>query len=205
MKDAGVSLLVGRRGTGKTTRLRKLIKGERRLIVFSPIPEWPDLDLVRNLKDLAYLVRRDRAFRIQYMPPDDQEAHALDALCRSVLFPLQQPYFEGVRRAQKLCLVVDELNLAFGSRRESAAPAFRRAVLQGRHYGLELIGATQRPALVSPDFRDNCEALYIGALSDATSLGAIGQLVGREHLDQVRQLKGYECLCWSEGTLKSVK
>ena len=86
--------------------------------------------------------------------------------------------------------MVEEINLGFPA---SKLPAqyfgMGHATLQGCHRGLEIKGISQRPALVSADFRGNVAETYIFPLSVGHDLTAITEVYGREHLDAIRALR----------------
>ena len=97
-----------------------------------------------------------RAFRVAYVPPSGKEAAALSALCR-LLMAAQQPFKDGKRGAQMLTLVAEEMNLSFPvSGGVEKCPGFAEICSRGRHYGIEVIGVSQRIAEVHTRFRNNC-------------------------------------------------
>lgn len=164
MKDARCIFVTGRRGSGKTTRVQELIEGCRRLVAFDPLGQygrefrWPMAADIRELH--GFLVQHWRGdFRIAYTPRSDfrRALHQLSAY----LLRAMEPYERG-RDRRKVTLIVEEMNLSVPVTPLPADMAgFLPLVLQGRHYGIEIIGVSQRPALVSADFRSACAETYV--------------------------------------------
>lgn len=158
--DARCVFVTGRRGSGKTTYIQHAIEAAPRAICFDPVGQyarefrWP---LARDLQQLNALVgerwRWRAPWRIAYTPDGAAspviELHKLSVYLWHVMLP-----YERGRDRRKLALIVEEMNLSLPV---YALPedrrGFQRLILQGRHRGLELFGVTQRPALVSADFR----------------------------------------------------
>jgi hypothetical protein len=155
--DARCIFVAGRRGSGKTTFTRAAVEASPRVVAFDPIGQygrefgWPMADTLAGLHDLLTRCWRAMPWHVAFTPPGDypRELHRLSIY----LWHAQLPY-ERRRDRKKLVLVVEEMNLSVPVH---ALPAdqrgFMRLVLQGRHRGVEIIGVTQRPALVSADFR----------------------------------------------------
>lgn len=100
----------------------------------------------------------------------------------------------------QITLVIEEMNPGYPAQ---ALPAhfhgMARVCNQGRHYGVNVIGVTQRPALVSATFRGNISEAYIFPLSWGEDKNAILQMLGREHADGLTRLQDYRCLHWRNG------
>jgi hypothetical protein len=184
VKDAKLTFVTGRRGSGKSTLTKRLIHGRPRVVVFDPRDEYASEARMHRVHSFRGLVDEMSAgwpaFTVAYVPPAGREAEALHGVC-SILWAVQAPYEVG-RDRQKLTLVVEEMDLSFPSR---ALPAelngMMRTVNQGRHAGIEVMGVSQRPALVSATFRGNCAATYVFPLSFADDRTEILRLIGREH------------------------
>ena len=67
-----------------------------------------------------------------------------------------------------------------------------RATLQGCHRGLEIIWISQRPVLVSADFRGKVAETYVFTLSVGHDLAAITEVYGREHHGPIRALQNHQ-------------
>jgi hypothetical protein len=170
VKDARCILVTGRRGSGKTTLVQTLIEGCPALIAFDPIGQYAREFGWARAATLDELHRKlsgiwGQGFKIAFSPAGDfaRELHRL-----SVYLWAAQVLYETGRTRRKLSLVVEEMNLSFPvTRLPDGCQGFLRLVLQGRHRGIEIIGVTQRPALVSADFRGNVAETYVFALGYA--------------------------------------
>lgn len=202
IKNAELSLVVGRRGSGKSTKVKSMIAHKSRVIVFDPQDEYSEAGFTHGKTgDLlrAYLAERwDGEFRAAYVPPANRETMALDVLAKFIL-QIQEPY-RADQDDRQITLVIEEMNLGYPVQ---ALPAhldgMARICNQGRHYGVNVIGVTQRPALVSTTFRGNISEAFIFPLSWGEDKGAMLQMLGREHADQLNQLLDYHCLHWRNG------
>lgn len=201
-KNAELSLVVGRRGSGKSTKVKSMIGENSRVIVFDPQDEYREAGFGSgNTAELikTHLARSwEDGFRAAYVPPANRETMALDVLAKFIL-QIQEPYRAGQDERQ-ITLVVEEMNLGYPVQ---ALPAhfdgMARICNQGRHYGVNVIGVTQRPALVSTTFRGNISEAFIFPLSWGDDKNAVLQMLGREHADQLTQLADYRCLHWRNG------
>lgn len=191
VKDAECVAVFGRRGSGKSTLVkRQFVKGARRLIVFDPMGEYArEVRGVRGFTSLRALgchvaSRWSMGFKVAYTPGSDEigALHRLSAF----LWEACEGY-EGGRDRTKTTLIVEEANLGFPSTMlPPGRDGFRRLILQGRHRGVEIVGVTQRPAKVHPDFRSNCSRLYVFALADHVDVQAMTQIVGPAEARAIR-------------------
>lgn len=120
-------------------------------------------------------------------------------LVANFILKIQDPYRAG-NDDRQITLVVEEMNLGYPVQ---ALPAeydgMAKICNQGRHWGVNVIGLTQRPALVSTTFRGNLAEAYIFPLSWGDDKNAILQMLGREHAERLTQLQDYHCLHWRNG------
>jgi hypothetical protein len=197
MKDAKCTAVYGRRGSGKSTLVKGLIRHCRRLVVFDPMGEYARLPGFRGAATVreiqAGLARAwDRGFRLALVPERNHEM-ALHALS-DLLWKVQVQYDAG-RDDRKITLVVEEMNLGFPNRpTRPGRDAFQRLILQGRHRGIEIIGVTQRPALVSPNFRSNTAESYFFALEDEADINIVMRKIGRARAAEYRALPNHTYL-----------
>lgn len=201
--DASIIFLVGRRNSGKSTRLEILLKDNRRCIVFAPIRRdfrkgFLQTDSLASVKRIMRRRWNDpRGFRIAYRPPDGKciaGLHHLSVMLRGI----QKPY-ELDEDTRQITLAVDEANLAFPHSRPAGMDGFKFAILQGRHSGINIIAATQRPALVAPDLRDNADEMYIFALGGDSSIARVVEVTGSQYKEAIRCLELHTFLHFNNG------
>ena len=200
-KDASVTGVYGRRGSGKTTWLERELKPCRRLIAVTPIVDdftGRTYQHVATMGELVTVLRHrwnGRAgFRIVYRPEIEDDAmverlHTLSKIVRKV----QQPYAER-RDSRQITLAVDELNLAYPHSPPRGLDAFTWSVLQGRHWGVNVYGATQRPTDVNPKFRGNCDRVICFPLADDRSIKAVTDVAGSRHKEALQALENHRYL-----------
>ncbi len=199
MTDASMTAIYGRRGTGKTTRVKELLKSHRRVIAFDPIGEYVgDGFTACGWADLGKKMGRHwrTGFKLSYSPQRGAAAEALHELCQ-YLFSVQGGYRPG---APQIVLVVEEMSLSFPVTRLPANLWGMTEICErGRHVGIGVIGTTQRPATVNTIFRGNCEDTYVFALSWATDVEAVCSMIGRDQRQKLQLLKPHEFLHCQNG------
>ena len=177
---AGRTGVWGASGTGKSSYVKKAIKGRKRLIVFDPLDEYDKQAKTKatTLEAVRAAMRDNWAgFTIRYVPPAGAEPRALSALCKLVM-AAQQP-FKTSGRGAGVTLVVEEMNLSFpvagGAQK---APGFAEVCSRGRHYGIEVFGLSQRIAEVSTRFRGNCDETVVLRQKGPRDLQAAADEIG---------------------------
>jgi hypothetical protein len=205
-KDAQRVGVYGRSGSGKSYHVkRSLLAGRGRVVVFDPMDEYA-AERFRRADTLAAVLAELRrgwgtGFRIAYVPPAGREPEYLHRLS-VLLAQAQAPYLAG-RDGRKLTLVVEELNLSFpvgGLPRELSG--FGELCSRGRHYGIELVGVSQRVAEVGTRFRGNTDRAYIFGQADHTSRRTILQMIGPGWGDRLASLGLGEHLVFEGGAVR---
>lgn len=199
MRDAPCISIYGRRGSGKSTRAKALIERARRVVTFDPMGEYVrDLGFTacQTVADIRAAMKADpRGFRAALVPAGDfpRRLHNLAAF----LWEAQ------AGRASRLTLVVEEANLGLPNTKLPAGlDGMMRLTLQGRHREIAILAISQRPALVSADFRGQVSEMYIFALPSALDLQVIGREIGREHEAAIRALQPHEYIHVAAGQVR---
>lgn len=208
-KDAALIGVFGLRGSGKTTITKSLIKsGRDKIVAFDPIREyggrgWFQCHTVKDVF-LAMKKRWKSGFKISFVPGEGahiEDLHKLAQLC----FRMQQPYFDG-RDYRKLTMVVEEANLSMPNQAFSRKfAAMQKVILQGRHWGIEAIAVSQRPALVSSDFRANTSTSYVFSLANQNDRDEIAKVIGRVHMGMLTSMQKFEFLEIENGKFRRGK
>jgi hypothetical protein len=137
---------VGGTGSGKGVSIRAYLSEAKpkRLLVWDPLAEYsafatPTNDLAKVCAEL-----QKKQFAVAYRPPPDVAKFPVrfDLFCRAAF------------AAGDLTLFVEEL--ADVTRASYAPPPWRRLSKQGRHRGMTIIAATQRPADADKAFLSGC-------------------------------------------------
>ncbi len=198
--NAGRIGVWGASGSGKSSYVKKAIKGRKRMVVFDPLGEYSALCNVtaQTVEQVRVAMRKNWAgFSVAYVPPAGQEPRALSALCK-LMMAAQMPFKES-GKGQGMTLVVEEMNLSFpvhGGAQKS--PGFAEVCSRGRHYGIEVYGLSQRIAEVSTRFRGNCTETVVLRQQGPRDLAAAADAIGGDkaavaalaNLDYIHERQG---------------
>lgn len=138
---------IGATGSGKGVSIREHLKAAKpkRLIVWDPLGEYSQFcKIVTKSMPEAIAAMKHPAFTVAYMPSGDPKGFAgqFDLWCRAAF------------AAGNCTALVEEL--ADVTKASHAPTSWRRLTTQGRHAGLKIIGASQRPAQVDKNFLGGC-------------------------------------------------
>ncbi len=204
-KDATITGVWGGRGSGKSTFIKERTKSNTRIIVADPIGDYAAAGFreYRTLKGLYGALKENwnKGFRcvLNLAGQPDPEAVLLQ-LSRDLMM-IQQPYYMG-RDSRKITLVVEEMSILVPNTTKAKGDRdFLKLCNLGRHYGVEIIGCSQRMAQVHTDFRGNTSADYFFRLRAEVDYSSAAQLLGRQHVERMRQLQPHEFLCFKDGAV----
>lgn len=204
-------MICGGSGSGKSTLADQITSQAQRLIVFDYMvtrrAKAAKLGLreVTSLADLrdAIIDNYANGFRIWYRPEAARQAqieaaHKVATLLRAI----QEPRFEAGKAIPKIAFYVDEMSDVYPVEK---LPADLRGLewlsKAGRHFRIDFIGATQRPAQISSEFRGNAEIKYFLRLDSAPDLQAVAHAVGSKAKHMVEGLRNYQYVRYSEGEI----
>lgn len=142
-----IRLYCGATGSGKGVSLREYMRGLKpvRLLAWDPLHEYGDLvtTTTAKLSDVAKAAA-GKSFRIAFYPGPNADDYAdkFAMFCRIAF------------AAGNLVMLVEEL--ADVTKPSWAPVAWRQCTKKGRHAGLQIIAATQRPADIDKHFLGGC-------------------------------------------------
>ncbi|KEP71760.1 hypothetical protein DL1_00370 [Thioclava dalianensis] len=204
--NAGRIGVWGRSGSGKSSYVKNKLRGVRRVVIFDPLAEYGG-EGFRVIEHRAHgldgvrvqMAANWRGFRLAYVPPSGREAAALSGLSR-LLMAAQEP-FRATGRGAQITLAVEELNMSFTvNGGANHAPGFAEICSRGRHYGIEVIGISQRIAEVATRFRGNCTETVVFPQKGKRDLDAAAAELGVD-VAQVRGLQNLHYLHEQGGTV----
>ncbi len=188
--------IFGASGCGKTTKARELTAGLGRVIYFDPLGEWGRDKGVKpfvSLDKLKQALRRNfgQGFRFAFLPAFGEEETQLQDLSY-YLATLQSGY--GTQHTAQLTLVVDELDQSFptGSMQKNRKNGFGFLCCRGRHFGINIIGISQRMHLVDNVFRANCSGVYLYRHAEPADIDIGVKMLGREYRDTFQGLDNFQ-------------
>lgn len=207
-KDAKIIGIWGRRGSGKSTRAKEIIKNVNRLVVYDPILEYhkEGCIIVNNIKDMLILIKKHwiKGFKITYQPDDnDDHVENVSKLCE-ILKKIQKPYFDE-KLDLKITFVIEEMSLSVPNRNDPRLNQILNMCNIGRHYGIEIIGISQRLAEVHTTFRSNTFENYFFALASAVDINAASQIIGKDNAQLLLKTEPHCGLKFSNGDIKAIK
>jgi hypothetical protein len=154
--SADVIAVIGATGSGKGVYIKnyELKKSEKRLLIWDYMREYGPFTDVQTPKLVAALqTLTAQRFRTAFHPDfeDKVRAKQFDLFCKAAV------------HAGNLRLVVEEL--AFVTAPSFAPAGWKMVTSVGRHRGLRVVGASQRPAQVDKAFWSNCTEIHCGFLN----------------------------------------
>lgn len=161
LKRADIRAFVGATGSGKGVGIHQHLKELKppRLIVFDPMHEYAALgQVVTSVKQVIAAMKK-KAFRVVWQPDDETDYESKAFKEQFALF-CRAAFLVG-----DLCMLVEELELV--TRPTWAPAAWRNCTKRGRHQGLVILAATQRPADADKAFWSSCTYIRCHALREA--------------------------------------
>jgi hypothetical protein len=167
--QAEVIAVIGATGSGKGVWIKNcaLKKSDKRLLIWDYMREYGSFaDTITADLGPAIQSLKKATFRTAFHPSFDDKARAkqFDLFCRAAV------------SAGNLRLVIEEL--AFVTSPSFAPAGWKMATSVGRHQGLRLIGASQRPAQVDKAFWSNCTEIHCGFLNYEADQKTMAQVLG---------------------------
>lgn len=194
--------IYGASGTGKSTFAKGLVRIASNVVVFDPLDEYSRpcrLDRLETDHAVARVLTDAReagqGVRLAWVPARARDrAQALSWLSHWCM------WFQSARRAPALTLLVEELQLSYPV---TALPAdcqgFTDVCLRGRHYNIDVIGVTQRPAMIGTNFRGNESESYFFRTHGGRDLASASDTIGSEHRERLRTLADHNFLHFRQG------
>lgn len=220
-KTAFQIIVAGGKGQGKSALTKEIARARSRVIAFDVLGEYPaqGYRAAYSFAQVLQYVRKGwrRGFRIAFIPPQpppdipdaiakNWHAWQLSELC-DFLCKVQQPYYDTpdgrAPSIAKLLLIVEEMAWSYPSHCPYAG--FQKICTLGRHYGIDVIGTTQRFPDVSTKFRGTCDLQFFFAQHDHNDLQVIGRMIGPAARAQLQRLRPHEFLRVFRGRVEAGK
>ena len=185
--DAPVAVVLGRRGSGKTTLVKSMLCRFPRVLIVDPEHEYPGT-VCDSLSELYGRARTERRFQLVYRPAlgvaGTDELDAVDCLA-------QIAYNVG-----HLLLVIDEAD-RYASQGKNTLPYVRLLIDEGRHREVGLCAIARRPSRVPKDLIENAGWLYLFHTHGEHSHRYLASIIGAE-AEHLASLQAGEYLEWNE-------
>jgi hypothetical protein len=209
-KDARKIGVWGGTGSGKSTRVKEIIKNNNRVIVIDPIGDYEQekgFKCYKTLKGLYQAIKKgwNTGFKAVLVVQRGKNPQAMLEELAEGLFKIQEPYYQG-KEKRILTLVVEEMSICYPERTLGQNErSFLELVNLGRHYGIEIIGVSQRIAEVKKNFVGNCSEHFFFRLGSASDRNAVTGIIGPEHKKELISLGAHEYLHFAFGKVSKGK
>ena len=181
--------IVGRKGSGKSTRTAVLVKHAPRIVVFDPMEDHraalPDhfegLEDIEAVWEYFNQASREETFACSYTPGDDPERE-FEELCKVV-------YEYG-----NVLLVVEEVPIVVKA--NYLPKTFGRIVRTGRHRDIDILWTAQRASEVARTLTASTDIWIFFSQTEPRDLDAIAERCGRDIADKVAALGLHDFFVW---------
>lgn len=176
--SADIIAVIGASGSGKGVYIKNywLKKSDKRLMVWDYMREYAPFvtQCTAELGPVIAAVKGPK-FQVAFLPSYEDKARAkqFDIFCKAAV------------HAGNVAVIVEELSFVTSP---SFAPAGWKMVSSvGRHKGLRVIGASQRPAQVDKAFWSNCTEIHCGRLTYLNDQKVMADVLGVE-IEEIKAL-----------------
>lgn len=184
LKRADIRYFVGATGSGKGVGIRQHLAAAKpaRLVIFDPLHEYGDIATPVQTAGEAIRAMQRARFAVAWQPKDGTDYEGatfkrqFELLCRAAF------------TAGDMWLLVEELELV--TRPSWGPPQWRNCTKRGRHQGLHILAASQRPADCDKAFLASCTYIRCHSL--------------REHEDRQRMARAMDVPIEEVNSLKTI-
>jgi hypothetical protein len=180
-----VILIFGKRGSGKSFLLQKLIEKTPRLLTFDTLGEYTQGVVCDNVQTLAGFWQKHyhQNFRLIYRPlKPAEEVETIAGL---------------VWTCGNMTFAVEEIDTFCGPLQ--IGDNFAQIIQRGRHKNIELIGITQRPFGINRLLTSQAKEIYVFNTNEPRDREYLRNLLGSEIDAKLDALKQYEFIKWTDG------
>jgi hypothetical protein len=177
--------IVGRKGSGKSTALHRIVSSAPRLILWDPLGEHKfcpnPLKTTEQLKQSFEWTRGRENFAARFIPESDL-AEAFNG------------FAELVYRRGRLICGIEEAPMI--SQPNWLPPGFDKLCRLGRHRAISMVWTAQRMSEVARRLTSATDRFFLFRHTEPIDIDAIGKRCGIEVADKVSRLGQHETLLW---------
>ncbi|MBA7519572.1 hypothetical protein ES705_11651 [subsurface metagenome] len=175
-----VLFISGQRGSGKSYWTKRYLAKIPRAIIYDALSEYDADKTFYDVEDLVDFLIADRA-RPSFF------SVSLDSIYESD-FPV---FCRAALACENVHIVIEEIDLF--SSPTYTPPELLKLLKYGRHWGIQIIGISRRPAEVSRHFTANANRFVVFYQHEPRDLAYFRSIVGSE-ADKIQQLTDHQFL-----------
>lgn len=196
-----IKIIVGQRGSGKTSLAKHLVEKDTRLIVldsagFGEFGGYQAASFA-DLKDYIAWSSPDGhgVFRVSYQPEEDEYGAMFDLAAAVNFSKAKDDYVNQTR------LVLEEADLIPPPNR---LIEYRNAIVRGRHWGVNILAMAVDPTLLPKTLRRQADDIYMFRSIDRDDIDWARETFV-ERADELSTLEDHYYLHWSVGQIDKNK
>ena len=172
-----LSVILGKRATGKTHLTKEMVAFRPRVIAFDTIREFdiPDYEVVTTLEELERQMQKD-TFRVRVWDEYNEEEF-FDKVC------------ELVNTFKDLIFIIDEVDQYCGA--SFCSTGFKKLINYGRHQSIEIICTARSPAEIPKMLIGQTTDLYFFRIMEPNHLKSIGGIYDGD-VNDIKSLPNHE-------------
>ncbi len=185
-------MMLGKRGSGKSSKLAKLLAEYPRFILYDTLVEdaYSKFKRVSTYRELCQILLENKPiFQVAYRSLEDNVSQEEDfeRTCKAVM------------ACRNLVFAVEEVDL-FCKSWKMPLP-FEHMVSIGRHREISVFAVSRRPANVHPLIRSQASKVITFRQNEPRDIEWLEQVIG-DAAHKVPKLRQYECLVWVDSPTK---
>lgn len=185
-----ITVIVGRKGSGKSTRARELLARASRRVIVDPMWEHTQGVIVKDFASLVSYIRPLRASSYAAVLRARNELDVMQTIGLTVAGEPESPPLPGCT------LCVDELDKLCSP---STLPVELHDVVNyGRHYRVSLIGLARRPNKLHRDITANADRIVIGQTLEPRDVDYLTEFIGETLAARAKRLRRWEFVVWPD-------
>ena len=177
--------IIGRKGTGKSTKLAEILAQQDRVLVFDPMGEHDfipnETDSLDQLREFFQWNRKKAQWAATFVPGEEIEED-VEAVSKIA-------YDRG-----GLAFAIEEVPLICSP--GHLPPALGKLVRTGRHKSVDIYWTAQRAGECSRTLTSLTDEFILFSQTEPRDLDAIAARCGAEVADRVAHLDGHEFITW---------
>jgi len=174
-----ITIILGKKGQGKTTKAKELIKGRERLIILDTLGEYQEEPIqLENLTTLKIYLSQKTPFRFRIAYKYEEEDI--------------EDIFSVLYKIEQYTLVLEEVDNY--SSANFCPVDLRKIIRYGRHKGINVIATSRRPASVNRLLSSQADDMYIYRFTEPRDITYIRELTNKETSEKVKSLPDHKSI-----------